>query len=70
MKWFHNHPKFQKLFILLSFLCILPFWLTLHLHGTENLHPVIWVLLLIGIIFLILDRIFKPWEQKQSRQHK
>jgi len=67
MKKFFTDPRVQKCFLPLSFVCIFPIWLML-MRKTEHIPAAVYILLVPAVIFLCLDRIFKPWDKERASQ--
>lgn len=67
LRSFFLNRKVQKTFIFLSFLCLVPMWLMLR-RGMETLPAVVYVLGALAVVFFVLDRAFKPWENDRAEK--
>ena len=66
MKKLLENRKLQKLFLPLALLCIIPVWVMLR-NGAQPGVPV-YCLAALGVLFFLLDRIFKPRELERAER--
>jgi hypothetical protein len=67
MKFLLNR-RVQKWFMPLAGVCVFPLWLTLLRGGTPP--TITYVLGALGAVFLLLDRLFKPWELERAERRR
>ena len=67
MKRLLENRHLQKSFLPLAFLCIFPVWFLLR-RGTSPAMPLLYILIGLAVVFLVLDRIFKPWENSRAEE--
>lgn len=65
-RWLKNGTLKRCLFPL-AFICIFIVW-RLAEHGVWNIW--VYLLLVVGVICLALDRVFKPWEHEGMRRRR
>lgn len=67
MKKLLSKRKIQKIFLPISFFCIIPLWLLLK-KGVSQIPPIAYVFAVIAAISFWLDRLFKPWDVERAEK--